>query len=74
MLLQVLAWQHCILYHIRNAAQAEEAGAGSQQSVGLVAENEKLRRQLEQSQQDSQSWQQLHSELHKAFVNKLLQT
>lgn len=69
-----LAALHSVSQHSHNAAQAEEADAGSEQSVGLIAENEKLHRQLEQAQQDSQSWRQLHLELHNAFVHKLLKT
>ena len=43
-------------------------------STGLQAENEKLRKQLQQSQSVSQKWQQLHAELHSACVSKLLNT
>jgi hypothetical protein len=47
---------------------------GSTESVGLQAENEKLRKQLQQAQHASERWQHLHSELHSACVNKLLKT
>ena len=42
--------------------------------VGLQAENEKLRTQLQQAQLASEQWQRLHTELHAACVNKLLKT
>ncbi len=44
----------------------------SNEPVGLQAENEKLREQLQQAQHASERWQHLHSELHSACVNKLL--
>ncbi len=47
---------------------------GSNEPVGLQAENEKLRKQLQQAQHASERWQHLHSELHSACVNKLLGT
>lgn len=47
---------------------------GSNEPVGLQAENEKLRKQLQQAQHASERWQHLHSELHSACVTKLLKT
>lgn len=47
---------------------------GSNEHVGLQAENEKLRKQLQQAQHASERWQHLHSELHSACVTKLLKT
>ena len=38
----------------------------------LQAENDKLRKQLQQAQESSQKWQHLHAELHSACVSKLL--
>lgn len=43
-------------------------------SADLQAENEKLRRQLQQAHSASQKWQQLHAELHSVCVSKLLST
>ena len=58
----------------QDAAHGPPAPNRAEESLGLAAEIEKLRRQLEQAQQDSQAWRQLHSELHSAFVKKVLRT
>lgn len=41
--------------------------------TNLQAENEKLQKQLQQAQVNSQKWQQLHAKLHSACVSNLLQ-
>ncbi len=55
-------------------AALDMSATGSNEPVGLQAENEKLRKQLQQAQHASERWQHLHSELHSACVNKLLKT
>ena len=52
----------------------DTAGDESAAPMGLLAENEKLRKQLQQAQQASKQWQHLHSELHSACVSKLTRT
>ena len=55
-------------------AALDMSANGLHEPVGLQAENEKLRKQLQQAQHASELWQHLHSELHSACVNKLLKT
>lgn len=51
---------------------ADDVTTESAPSADLQVENEKLQKQLQQAQSDSQKWQQLHAELHSACVSKLL--
>lgn len=44
------------------------------ESLGLVAENERLRKLLQEAQHASELWRHLHTELHSACVTKLLKS
>ena len=51
---------------------ALKARGGDESDVGLEAENERLKGQLEQAVQTAQQWQALHSQLHKFCVDQML--
>lgn len=49
-----------------------ETQGGDESAVGLEAENERLKGQLEQAVHTAQQWQALHSQLHKFCVDQML--
>lgn len=56
------------------SVRTAEALSASTSEARLEAENQRLKQQLQESQEAAAQWQTLHSELHNFCVNKVITT